>query len=306
MSRALGLLMLLGVGGAGVLVMRQREAEAAEEYRLFRAAQEEAERDAWIFGNDTGGGGGGFDWGPLINMGLSGIMNNTNRTSTGRGLGGLLGGIFGPRGGSGKGAATTPGAGGAVVPKGGAPAPRGSSGAGRPSRRAGRGSTRGLRDLIGSVEAPQGYGQVFGGIPRAERPRDLPAMTVGEVLDWQEQVVRNGSPSSAAGKYQIIRPTLAGLVAEGHVSLNDRFDWRTQDRLADQLLERRGLSDFLSGRIDETTFGQRLAQEWASFPVFTEDQRGRPARGQSYYAGDGLNRSHLTVDQVTRALRDLF
>ena len=63
-------------------------------------------------------------------------------------------------------------------------------------------------------------------------------MRVDEVLDWQRQAVRGASVSSAAGRYQIIRPTLQRLVDAGLVAPGAIFDAATQDRLAQHLLPR--------------------------------------------------------------------
>lgn len=166
------------------------------------------------------------------------------------------------------------------------------------------GGINGLLGLIGGIEAPQGYNQVYGG-SKISPPRPLTSMTVGEVLDWQDQSVRAGSASSAAGRYQFIRGTLRGLVRQGAVSTSDRFDETTQDRLAVQLMKGRGLEDYQSGRISAEKFGQNLSQEWASLPVVFNDKRGRPANGQSYYSGDGLNKSLVDLNSVLSAIRSI-
>lgn len=163
------------------------------------------------------------------------------------------------------------------------------------------GTISALQQVIGEAEAPQGYNQVYGG-SRIQPPRPITTMTVGEVRDWQNRSVNAGSPSSAAGRYQVIGPTLQGLIDQGVVSPNDTFDAATQDKISVALMERRGLRDYEAGRISATTFGQRLSQEWAGLPAFTRDRKGRKAQGQSYYAGDGLNAATTTKDRVMRAL----
>ena len=155
----------------------------------------------------------------------------------------------------------------------------------------------GILDLIGRLEAPQGYNQVYGG-SRLMPPRPLENMTVAEVMDWQRRSVRAGSRSSAAGRYQIIGSTLQSLVNQGAVGLNDQFDRNTQDNLATVLMERRGLSNYKSGQITAQQFGNNLAKEWASLPV----QTGRKA-GRSYYDGDGLNHALTTPQAVLAALQ---
>jgi len=206
---------------------------------------------------------------PLLDWGIGNLMNRNRSTQTGTATRPNLGGIFEQFFGGGATATATQGG----------------------------GNAGGLLDLIGRLEAPQGYAQVYGGT-RLDPPRPITTMTVGEVLDWQSRSVAAGSASSAAGRYQIIRPTLSGLVSQGAVSRSDRFDQATQDRLAGVLMERRGLSSYRSGRMSAETFANNLAKEWASLPVVTGGKRGR-----SYYAGDGLNNALTTPDTVLKTIK---
>ncbi|WP_321363541.1 hypothetical protein [uncultured Celeribacter sp.] len=157
----------------------------------------------------------------------------------------------------------------------------------------------GLLGLIGGVEAPQGYNQVYGG-SKIATPKPLTQMTVGEVLDWQRQSIAAGSASSAAGRYQFLRKTLNDLVNAGYARKSDLFTPELQDRLAVALMERRGLSDYQSGRITETQFANNLAREWASLPVVTGS-----SAGSSYYAGDGLNKALVGVGSIINAIRGI-
>jgi muramidase (phage lysozyme) len=152
--------------------------------------------------------------------------------------------------------------------------------------------------LIGSVEAPGGYRQIYGGIPAAQYPpMPITSMTVDQVIEWQTRIRQAPNvASTAAGRYQIIRDTLAGLRTElrcgGWI-----FDGPTQDRLAFALMRRRGWDKFKAGQISAATYGNALAREWASLPVI-----GGPNAGRSYYAGDGLNRSHVGVLEILAVL----
>jgi muramidase (phage lysozyme) len=157
----------------------------------------------------------------------------------------------------------------------------------------------GLLNLIGGIEAPQGYNQVYGG-SKISTPKPLTTMTIAEVMEWQRQSIAAGSASSAAGRYQILRGTLSDLVKAGYARTSDLFNATTQDKLAIALMERRGLSDYQSGRISETTFANNLAKEWASLPVVTGSKAGR-----SYYDGDGLNSALTGITNVISAIRGL-
>lgn len=154
-----------------------------------------------------------------------------------------------------------------------------------------------LMQMIGHLEAPKGYDMMYGG-SKIQPPKPLTQMTVREVLAYQDRSVEAGSKSSAAGRYQIIRGTLRAQVRKGAVSMNDRFSVATQDRLALSLMEGRGLSRYKTGKMSLSDFAQELSREWASLPAITEDLRGRRAEGQSYYAGDGLNKSLTSIRNV--------
>ena len=125
-------------------------------------------------------------------------------------------------------------------------------------------------------------------------------MTVGEVLDWQKDFVAKGSPSNAVGKYQFIGPTLEGLVNEMKISRNTTFSPALQDELAVQLLKRRGVDQYLKGRMSREEFAHNLSKEWAALPRVLG---GNPE--SSYYAGDGLNEVQVSIDEVIAAIDTL-
>lgn len=135
-------------------------------------------------------------------------------------------------------------------------------------------------------------------------PRRLTSMTLGEIVDAQKAWSKNFG-SSAAGAYQFMRITLIGLSKELGLRGDQIFDAAFQDRLGFHLLKRRGYEEFVAGRISRSELGKRLAQEWASFPVLAPTQGGsrKVTRGQSYYAGDGLNKA-LVKPEVVEALLD--
>lgn len=137
-------------------------------------------------------------------------------------------------------------------------------------------------------------------------------MTLAEVQEAQKTwatkawAKRFGSTkaSSATGAPQLMRATLAGLIDELKLSGSQKLDANLQDRLGYHLLKRRGYPEYMSGKITRTEFGKRLAQEWASFPVLAPVKGATRtlARGQSYYAGDGLNKSLVKPEAVEAVL----
>lgn len=155
-----------------------------------------------------------------------------------------------------------------------------------------------LLDFIGKIEGRGDYDIVWGGIKVKDRPpKRLTTMTIREVLAWQDRIDPRYM-SEAAGVYQILEDTLRGLYAEAGLTLDSLFDRDGQDALAIQLLKRRGLKNFQAGQISVDEFCNRLAKEWASLPIVTG-----PGRGKSFYGGDGLNKSLVSVEAFTAAVR---
>lgn len=159
---------------------------------------------------------------------------------------------------------------------------------------------------------PPGCYDVIFGNRQSALAKPLTQMTLGEVqaaqLTWSGTAwaKRFGSAkaSSAAGAPQLMRATLATLMSDLRLSPAQRLDADLQDRLGYRLLKRRGYDAYMAGRLSRTEFGNRLAQEWASFPVLaaTQGQKRDVARGQSYYAGDGLNKALAAPEDVEAVL----
>lgn len=155
-----------------------------------------------------------------------------------------------------------------------------------------------LLDFIGDIEAPQGYDTLYGN-NHHKLAKALTKRTVDEVIaagpSW---TTRFGS--SACGRYQFMNKTLKDLKKELGLRGTQIFDPDLQDRLAYHLLKRRGYEQFISGDIGPVEFAKKLAQEWASLPVLdaVQGSHRKVARGQSYYAGDGLNKSLVKPERV--------
>lgn len=135
-------------------------------------------------------------------------------------------------------------------------------------------------------------------------PKPLTSMTYGEIIDAQPRWSKNHG-SSAAGAYQFMKATLVDLDKENpSISRSDVFTPDLQDQLGFALLLRRGYELFVAGKITRTEFGKRLSQEWASFPVLvtTRGKHREVARGQSFYAGDGLNKALVKPEKVEAVL----
>jgi len=159
-----------------------------------------------------------------------------------------------------------------------------------------------LLNFIGDIEAPGGYGVVYAN-KQNTLAKPLTSMTVDEVLEAQ-RLKGSSWGSSAAGRYQFMRNTLSGLKTELGLRGTQIFDGNLQDRLAYHLLKRRGYEAFIVGQSTKTAFGKTLAMEWASLPVLanTTGAHRSITRGQSYYAGDGLNKSLVKPEAVEAIL----
>lgn len=155
-----------------------------------------------------------------------------------------------------------------------------------------------LLEVIAKGESKGNYNAYFGSVHNSEVR--FTEMTIAEVMQWQEDYVAQGSPSSAVGKYQIIRPTLAGLVRQLGIDVNTAFDEKTQDALAIALLERRGALQYVQKEISPENFAANLAKEWATLPKMTGQNPE-----QSYYAADGLNKAQITPRDIHTALAEL-
>jgi murein DD-endopeptidase MepM/ murein hydrolase activator NlpD len=121
--------------------------------------------------------------------------------------------------------------------------------------------------------------------------KNLTDMTVGEVMQAQ-----SSGKLFAAGRYQIIPSTMKLAVSRSGVSLDDRFDAKTQDKLGLALIykgQRPILSAYLQGKSNDLRGAMiDLAEEWASAP--------HPDTGRSAYPP--ANKSSHTVEEVKQAL----
>lgn len=151
---------------------------------------------------------------------------------------------------------------------------------------------RAVLDFIGQPESGGNYNAISG---NAKNQEPLDTLTVSQVLDLQKHMIgqKDKFPSSAIGKYQFINSTLSGLVKELEIDTGALFTPELQDQLAYTLLERRGLSDYRSGKLTKEQFSKNLAMEWASLPL---------PSGQSYYDGDGLNKALVSYEDLASVL----
>jgi peptidoglycan hydrolase-like protein with peptidoglycan-binding domain len=149
-----------------------------------------------------------------------------------------------------------------------------------------------LLNFIARYESAGDYNIMVGG-----KRGKLTSMTVAEILDMQKDMIAKGHESTAVGRYQYIRKTLAGTAAQMGIDVGStKFDEKTQDALAIQTLRTIGLENWLNGKLDDGAFLNKVARVWASVPTTS---------GGSYYAGVGSNKAGVKSDVALNTLQDI-
>lgn len=152
-----------------------------------------------------------------------------------------------------------------------------------------------LLDIIAKPESGGHYDIMMGG----KRDPSILKMSLIELLDYQRAYKARGAETAAAGRYQFMPNTLRGVARSLGMDLNKEiFNPETQDKLAIQLLRQKGLDRWLSGKMSDDAFMDRLAQVWAGLPS--------PSKGgKSWYQGVGSNRAGISVAAVQNTLNDI-
>jgi peptidoglycan hydrolase-like protein with peptidoglycan-binding domain len=149
-----------------------------------------------------------------------------------------------------------------------------------------------LLNFIARYESGGDYNIMVGG-----KRGNLTNMTVAEILDMQKSMRARGHESTAVGRYQYIRSTLADTAAQMSMDVNNtKFDEKTQDALAIQTLRTIGLEKWLDGKLDDGAFLNKVAQVWAGIPKTS---------GGSAHAGVGSNKAGVNADVALNTLQDI-
>lgn len=143
-----------------------------------------------------------------------------------------------------------------------------------------------------AYDTPYNYGQFV------RPPKPLTQMTIAEVKDFQRQTReaqrgRTSIVSEPMGRYQIMPGTLAEAQVALGLADGDLFMPEVQDRIALDLLKKRHIEDFRSGKIDAAGFQNQLAQEWAAVPT---------TRGVSHYKDQS---ARVPSDKIRAAILNL-
>jgi len=149
-------------------------------------------------------------------------------------------------------------------------------------------------EVLNFIARPESGGKYDAVYPGRTQPAIL-KMTLDQL--FQDMAARGKSTgSSASGRYQYIRPTLAGLVKS--MGLDPRttmFDASTQDKIAIyHLRANHGLDKWLAGRMSNEQFLDGLSKTWAGLP--------NPGKGGSFYAGVLDNKAGSSVQTALAGL----
>jgi len=167
-----------------------------------------------------------------------------------------------------------------------------------PSGAGGGGNFQPLLDYIAKYEAVDGsYDSIY---PGRTYP-GLSKMTIGEADKWQERTASQRG-SAAAGRYQFME--IKKQAAAAGLSPSDIFSPENQDKMAVALItQKRGITEaMIKSNPNEAMI--RLGMEWAALPmpVAMKGHSRYVQAGQSYYAGDGLNKAGATVAETQAVL----
>ena len=149
-----------------------------------------------------------------------------------------------------------------------------------------------LLDIIGKGESRGDYNALVYGKDGKKVPgqADLTNMTIAQVQQYQKNMIGQGHASTAVGKYQMIADTLAAQVEKSGLNANTvKFDKKTQDLLASQLIDQAGY-----GRLSKEQVLKNLSRIWASLP---KDMTGRGT-----YDGFNGNKVGVRPQEVMMAI----
>lgn len=140
-----------------------------------------------------------------------------------------------------------------------------------------------LLDVIASGEG--GYNSVNPG----QTVDGLTEMTISEAYKKAKEVGAANGGSGAMGRYQLLTDPIGRAKAAGLDPDKDKFSPENQDRIAVHIIENvRDGKDWLTGKIDDKTFSQGIADEWAGVPniegKFSYEDQGGKVKAESVKA----------------------
>ena len=144
-----------------------------------------------------------------------------------------------------------------------------------------------------------GYDAVYSGAP-IRPPKPISQMTFGEVKAYQKQLIKAGSKSTAAGRYQNIwnKGAFAKMAEQAGFKDSDIFNAENQDKLAIHYAGGKKQLDKWIETKNGVALANKTSQQWAGV---------KNARGVGNYDGDGLNKArHGGVEAMRKASEEIL
>lgn len=138
---------------------------------------------------------------------------------------------------------------------------------------------------------------VDGGKVRHSGKKNLSEMTLNEIIKSSEE--RDGNDKDrvfAAGRYQIITPTLKASMKKMGLKGDEKFTPELQDKIFQETLLPQSVRDYVGGKSDDMKSAQvDLAKVWRSF--------ADPRTGKTYAdSGAGANHASISAAESAKAL----
>ena len=126
--------------------------------------------------------------------------------------------------------------------------------------------------------------------------KNLSDYTINQILASSSLPATDSRRIFAAGRYQVITPTLKGAVKIMHLSGNEKFTPEMQDRILEGALLPKSVRDYIHGKSNDSKSAMiALAQQWRSF--------ADPRTGATYGdKGARANKASITAAESLAAL----
>lgn len=156
--------------------------------------------------------------------------------------------------------------------------------------------------------APTLRGRINATDTRPFSSKKLTDMRISEVMGYQNRSRESSTGQLwATGRFQIIPKTLLGLINRGvGINRNDLYDERSQQKLADALIDGRpAVRNYLLGLVPDTKINLEsaaleMSKEWSSIGV--PYRVGSRRKNTSYYSSKG-DVASVPTEQVQEVLR---
>ena len=124
-----------------------------------------------------------------------------------------------------------------------------------------------------------------------------PGKIIEGLSDLTIEEVKSKYGSGAKGRYQFLPKYFKTFADKSGLDMSDKFSPKNQDKMA---------LDIFKDKMDNCLkLEDKLVRTWAALPVLygREGKERYVNRGQSYYAGDGVNKAHIKADHFEKVLR---